>query len=117
MNLTKQLLATARIQYDQDLIKNSSPNNSKIYQYIRSLKQSESIADTVFLDSQIAKNDGDKANLFNNFFYSVFTNSNNKANNDLTCEPDNCMSEIDFTEQKVRIYCSYQSESYEGHWH
>ena len=60
----------------------------------------ESIPETVSLDSQTAKDNYDKANLFNNFFHSIFNNSNS-LNINTTSETTQCITRINFTEQAV----------------
>ena len=53
----------------------SSQNNSKIYKYIQSLTSTLSLPSTISFDSLSASSDTEKANLFNYFFHSVFTQS------------------------------------------
>ena len=60
-----------KIQYESDLIFNyANHSNPVIYHYIRSFTKSATIPSTVYLD---ANSDLTKANLFNQYFYSVFT--------------------------------------------
>ena len=48
----------------------------KIFNYLRSIHRQASIPHTVFFDHRFSTNDYDKANLFNEFFQSVFKSSN-----------------------------------------
>jgi len=52
------------------------PNDiSRGYKCINSITRHDAIPQNVSLDSQMAASDIEKANLFNTFFYSVFTQS------------------------------------------
>ena len=74
----QEKISTAKLDYESTLISNSSSvNSNKIYKYIKSITKSNHIPSTVNLDSSIANTDFDKANLFNQYFYSVFHNSSN----------------------------------------
>ena len=64
----------AKTNFEANLINNFAFNNeSKIYKYIKSLNKSDSIPLTVFFQENVATRDMDKANLFNQFFFSIFT--------------------------------------------
>ena len=63
--------------YESKLICDYAHNsNQKIFNYIRSIRRQASIPNTVFFDDRFSTNDHDKANLFNEFFQSVFKSSN-----------------------------------------
>ena len=55
--------------------KEKKRKTSKIYKYIQSLTSTLSLPSTVSFDSLSASSDTEKANLFNYFFHSVFTQS------------------------------------------
>jgi len=62
----------AKSRYESDLMAGlASNNNSKIFKYIRNFTKSTPIPSTLFYDSSPISSD--KANLFNNHFYSIFT--------------------------------------------
>ena len=66
----------AKTNFEANLINNFAFNNeSKIYKYIKSLSKSDSIPLTVFFQENVATRDIDKANLFNQFFFSIFTSN------------------------------------------
>jgi len=67
-------MLAAKANFEAELILNSSPNNiSRVYKCINSITRHDTIPQNVSLDSQMAISDIEKANLFNTFFYSVFT--------------------------------------------
>ena len=74
-NLQKSI-KLAKANFESLFINNFAFNNdSKIYQYVRSLSKSASTPSTIFFQSNTAIMDMDKANLFNQFFFSIFTQS------------------------------------------
>ena len=67
-------IAQAKSNYESKLIHDFASNNqSRIYQYIRSLRKSDTLPPSVIYNDSIANDDTIKASLFNKFFYSVFT--------------------------------------------
>ena len=70
-------VANVKVLYESKLICDYAHNsNQKIFNYIRSIRRQASIPHTVFFDDRFSTNDHDKANLFNEFFQSVFKSSN-----------------------------------------
>ncbi len=66
-------VSVCKSKFEADLVNNHAKSNSnKIFSYIRSISKQASIPPTVFYETKSASNDGDKANLFNHFFQSVF---------------------------------------------
>ena len=66
----------AKANFEAKLVSNFAfSNDSKIFQYVRNLTKSASIPSTIFYDNTSASQDLDKANLFNKYFYSVFSRS------------------------------------------
>ena len=81
-----------KLSHESSLINNfASINDSKIYQYIRSLTNSNLILTTVYLDSLTAQDDFHKDTLFNQYFHSVFTTSHT----DLPSDVNNIDSLVD----------------------
>jgi len=66
--------AEAKSSYEAELITNfACTSNPAIYHHIRSFTKSATIPPTVYLDATSASSDTARANLFNQYFYSVFT--------------------------------------------
>ena len=66
----------AKTSYESLLIQSFAGRfNSKIYNYIKGLTNNSSIPPTVRFGSLLATSDQDRANAFNSFFHSVFTDS------------------------------------------
>ena len=66
-------MTQAKSSFEYNLIQSSQPSNpSKIYSYLRTITGSNTIPICVNLGSTTAY---DKASLFNQYFHSVFTNS------------------------------------------
>ena len=75
-NVLQQLILSARKTYESALIDQFSKSNSNnIYKFMSSLTSSRSIPTTMFLDSNTLNDDSSISNGFNNYFYSVFTQS------------------------------------------
>ena len=68
------LMEEAKRDYESKLINNfdSSNNNNLIYIYISALSNSSSLPQQMYLGTDTAISDRDKAKLFNNYIYSVF---------------------------------------------
>jgi len=64
----------AKSDYESKLINNfgRSNNNNFIYKHISALSNSSSLPQQMYLGTDTAISDQDKAKLFNNYFYSVF---------------------------------------------
>ena len=64
----------AKSSFESNLVNNFvTGNQTKIFQYIRSITKSHSIPSTIFHNDSSASNDNDKATIFNQFFHSVFS--------------------------------------------
>ena len=100
--LLQEKISSAKDSYESSLINNfAQANNNKIYSYIRNITKSRSIPSTVHFDSLAASSNSDKANLFNHYFHSVFTNTSSLPSiNDL---PDlsYTINSVEFTEMEV----------------
>ena len=67
---------STKSNYEANLIHSFAyHNNSKIYEYIRSIAKTKNIPTLLYLNSSIATTDADKALLYNEYFYSVYANS------------------------------------------
>ena len=87
LNNIEKLLAnqisSAKSEYESKLINDFAFNNQpKIYKYIRNIKKSTSIPNTVHFGEASTTEDVNKAILFNKFFYSVFSTSSFMSTND-----------------------------------
>jgi len=65
------LMEEAKTDYESKLI-NNFDNNNLIYKYISALSNSSSLPQQMYLRTDTAISDQDKADLFNNYFCSVF---------------------------------------------
>ena len=75
-NLQSKLMQ-AKSEFETKLIEaHQISNSSALYSYIRSISYQNALPSTLYLDDLSAVSDTDKASLFNQFFYSVFTRSN-----------------------------------------
>ena len=74
---TKVGSVNRKLLYESKLLCDYANNtNQKIFNYIQSNRRQAAIPHTVFFDYRFLTNDHDKANLFNEFFQSVFKSSN-----------------------------------------
>ena len=56
-----------------------------VYKYIRNTTKTRSIPELMYFNTQCGSCDEENANLFNEFFYSIFTLSSTDPNNIDTC--------------------------------
>ena len=99
-NVLQTKISSAKVNKKSDLITSfANNNNSKVYKYVRSLTKSHTIPSTLHHGSIVADSDTDKANVFNDYFYSVFT----QASTDLSLPTKNPshLSHISITEEDV----------------
>ena len=81
----------AKANFEAKLVNNFAfSNDSKIFQYVRNLTKSTSIPSTILYDNTSASQDFDKANLFNKYFYSVFSRSTYSLPNFEMCPEQVC---------------------------
>lgn len=72
----QNLVNEVKASYESDPVHNfANHSNFKIYQYIRNITKSSTIPSTVFHNDAGATDDKSKDNLFNQYFFSVFTSS------------------------------------------
>ena len=74
--LTQQELYNAKETYEKELINSyAQSKNPKLFRYIKSITKFGSLLSILVNDSVKAVSDKDKAELFNQYFYSVFTDA------------------------------------------
>ena len=82
-NSLQDKIKAAKQNYEFHLINNFAPtNNNKIFKYLKSITKSNTNPPIMNFDSSSASTDSSKANLFNQYFHSVFHNSSSPANHD-----------------------------------
>ena len=81
--------------FEFDLINTSvSTNNNKIFKYLKSITKSNKIPSVMNFESSTANTDQNIANLFNQYFYSVFHDSSSFPNIDDLLPVHNSLSSI-----------------------
>ena len=76
-------------------------NNSRIFQYILSIKGNDQYPTPIFYNYKQASTDSDKAQLFNEYFYSVYTSTKQQINDcERTASPD-MLQDITISETEV----------------
>ena len=95
--------SAAKAAYEFQLIRNFAySNNSKIYRYLRNLTHSSDIPPCISHYSLMATSDKDKSCLFNQYFHSVFTQSNFTLPVPIDIPtPSNCLYDINFNVSDV----------------
>ena len=67
----------ARQHYESNLVSQFASNNvSGLHRYIQQMLKRHLLPVSMSLDGNTVTDDGDKASLFNEYFYSVFSSSN-----------------------------------------
>ena len=80
------LMSEAKLEFEDHLVATFAHNNSsKIYSYIRTLSRNSGLPPVMYLDSISATTNSDKAELFNQFFHSVFSSTT------FTLPPTSCL--------------------------
>ena len=70
---------------------------SKIQKYLKCIRKTPSIPPTVNFDKTVASINVEKAEVFNQYFASVFTKSNMQPGN----EPNNILNSANYTEEQI----------------
>ena len=100
-------ISNARVTYESRLVSNFAfSNDFAIYNYIKSFSNCRGIPPTVSHGSVSATSPTEKANLFNEFFYSVFNSTSvsfPSSSLSLLPFPDSSLCSIDISEEEV--YC------------
>ena len=74
-----EAMATAKLNFESQLIQDLAANNStRIYKYISTLSSNHQLPSIMYLDDTQAYTSYDRAQLFNQYFHSVFTHSSYK---------------------------------------
>ena len=74
-NLFNDKVESAKVTYETNLIESLlSQSNPAVYRYLRSITNHKGLPTTVVFNNTHASSDIDKANLFNTYFSSVFSN-------------------------------------------
>jgi len=93
----------SKVEYECSLVHNLTTNHdSGVYCYIKQLAKSYALPSELNLDSEVTNTDYSKAELFNKYFFSVFTKCNSlQFELDECIPPENPLYVIDFTESDV----------------
>ena len=76
----KDDITSAKSQYESELVLNFSySDSSKVFKYIKSATKQSILPQVMSLDTSSAHTDEEKAELFNKFFFSVYSNNSNEA--------------------------------------
>ena len=93
----------AKSNYESHLIHSfAGSHNARIYDYIRSLSKTSTIPSSVILENCSTTSDSEKAELFNNFFHSVFTRSSFSLPDMSTLSlPSSCICSLTISDTEV----------------
>ena len=96
-------MTAAKFIYESNLIQTFSKGSAtEVYKYISSMMKHDAIPHTVTFGSSVATAEYEKVNLFNKFFYSVFTQSSfDIPPLDQLPQPQTTLSDITITESDV----------------
>ena len=97
-------LLTAKAEYESNLIE--SCISSSVYSYIHSMSNSNTMPPSLHLDGNLASSDYEKATLFNQYFYSVFTRSSFQLPT-LSTNLSKSICEVTFSE--LDVFCVLRS--------
>jgi len=100
--LLHEEITSAKNSYESSLINDFAlADNKKIYSYIGNITKTRSIPSTIYFDSLTASSDLDRANLFNHYFHSVFTNTSSLPSIDDLPDLSHTINSVEFTEMEV----------------
>ncbi len=98
-------MSATKLNFEADLVKKFAySNDSKIYKYINSILKCNSLPVCMYLESQVASSDLEKASLFNQFFNSVYSKSdfrNSDSQSKATSSSSPSLNFIEITKQEV----------------
>ena len=99
----QNLMKEAKCHFESSLVHRfANTHDNLIYKYLSSFSKGSSLPQTMYFGSVSGSSDQCKAQLFNNFFYSIFNNSSDPNEPPLTgCVSSNTLSNISFTPQDV----------------
>ena len=89
----------AKTKFENDLIE--SHVSSSVYSYIRLVSNPNTLLPSLHLDGNFASSDYEKATLFNQYFYSVFTRSSFQLPVLMPSPPSPSICEVSFSELDV----------------
>ena len=97
----QQIITAAKLDYESHLVYNFALTNSnKIFRYISLIRGQDGLPSLMSHNNITASNDKEKAQLFNNYFYSVFSADDNLSTFVSTTSP-NTIEDIVITEPDV----------------
>ena len=96
-------LSKAKLDYEQSLINNFAYNrNPNLFHYIRHFTKAKSFPPILQCGTSKVESDREKAEMFNNYFYSVFVSSDFVLPNmERLAEPTNSISNISLRFEEV----------------
>ena len=96
-------LSKAKLNYERSLINNFAHNrNPKIFHYIRDFTKAKSLPPILQCGTSKVESDKEKVEMFNNYFYSVFTSSHFiLPNMEELAKPTNPISDILLSYEEV----------------
>jgi len=108
----QQQITNARVNYESKLVTDMAANkNCNIYRYINNFTKSKSLPESLYFQSESASEDLLKAELFNKYFYSIFTKTSTETpepfanslsdNHNSLSDDYNSLSEITIDEEDV----------------
>ena len=102
-NNFSQELCKAKSAYEHNLIYNyAHSRDSRIFQYIHSLTKSKSLLVVLHINSTMVSADMDRANAFNQYFYSVFKEGQTTLHNCVDLPSNhNCICSIGISTEEV----------------
>jgi len=97
------MISEAKTDYETRLALNYAHTNSnKIFQYISSIKGRENFPVNMTYNDDYTSSDSDKAQLFNNYFYSVSSVSDNMPTTESDLQPCSpTLHDIHFSDSDV----------------
>ena len=96
------MVAEAKSTYESKLVLDyASTNNSKIFKHISSIKKQDDFPSKMSYNDEFAVNDSDKAQLFNKYFYSVFTIPDSISIKEPPHPSSQSLHDIQFTQSDV----------------
>ena len=99
----QSMIAEAKSEFESNLaLTYAHTNNNKIFQYISSIKGHDRHPNQMFYNKKKASTDSEKTQLFNDYFYSVFSSSDQPINDfDTTPSSDDSLHDIVMSQSDV----------------
>ena len=96
-------MTEAKSDYESNVVlKFANTYHNKIYQYISNIKGQDNFPTQMFYNNQHACNDQEKAQLFNNYFYSAFsTDTTTPINEPPMSTSTSTLHDIEINESEV----------------